>query len=339
MPAQPAWLEDRLNRFVLAALIGGVFAPFALPQDGTPVLTVNGDVIKAVDYYRRMEYLPGVSRKVGNTVLNYPPGFLTLEVMVTERLVFQLAKQKGVMPTEAEVQTELATMLAENPTLYTDAALTGQTKADVEYQLKYNLAQFKLATLGITITDQEVDTFYARNPEIFSIPKKFKLSVIAVTDEASKSKIDAELAAKKPFAEVAKTYSEDVTRATGGQFGTVPLVALPVEARSAINATKIGETTAWIAVDKTNVQMKFLLEDVVPGEKLPLDAKTRRQIRRQLMLQKGAVKNDVARELAEMRAKAKIEIPNKVFADMFKKFLQEYDEKFTQPKTTPPPAP
>ncbi len=309
------------------------------PPDPNPVvLSVNGDVIRNNEYVRRMEYLPGVSRRIGSTALNYPPGFLTLEAFITERLVFQLAKQKGIMPTEPEIQAELASMLTENPKLLTDAALAGLTKADIDYQVKYSLTQFKLATFGINITDQEIDAYYRTNlKEVFTIAKRFKLSVIAVTDEGSKSKIDSELAAKKPFAEVAKAYSEDVTRGVGGEFGTVPLSALPEPARLAISATKIGETTAWIALVKSPIQMKFLLHDVVAEEIIPLDAKLRKQIRRQLMLAKGALKNDMMKELNELRTKSKIDITNKVFAETYKKYIGEYNEKFPT-RGTPPPG-
>jgi parvulin-like peptidyl-prolyl isomerase len=229
-------MEDRLNRFVLAALAGCVTSAFAQTPDTTPVVvSVNGDAVKAAEYYRRMEYLPGITRRIGNTSMNYPPGFLALETLITEKLVFQLARQKNVAPTEPEIQAELATMLTDNPKLLNDAALAGQSKSDIEYQIKYNLAQFKLATFGITITDQEVDNFYKSNPQMFTIPKRAKLSVIAVTDEGSKSKIDAELGAGKPFADVAKVYSEDVTKANGGEFGTVPIGTLPEADRDSVN--------------------------------------------------------------------------------------------------------
>lgn len=296
------------------------------------VLTVNGDVIKAVDYYHRMEILPGVSKRVGNASLSYPPGFLTLEALITERLVFQLAKQKGVMPTDKEIQDELTSILAENPTFLNETAMAGQSRADVEHQIKYQLAQFKISTFGVTITDAEIDKFYKDRPNLFTIPKRAKLSVIAVSDEATKSKVDAELSGGKAFADVAKAYSEDVSKAAGGEFGTVPIGELPEPVRNALNATKIGQSTPWVlmappsADPKVEVkwpQAKFLLHDIVPETKTPLDAKVRKQLRRRLMLDRGAAKNDVAKEMQDMRDKANIVIANKSFAEMYKKYLQE----------------
>jgi foldase protein PrsA len=318
-------LEDRLNRFVPAvAAFCFVTSSFAQNDPAAVVLTVNGETVKSAEYYRRMEFLPGTSRRQGNTSLVYPPGFLTLEALITEKLIYQLAKQKGVLPSAAEVQAELNALLTENPSMLNEAALAGQTKADVEAQLRLQMTQFKLSTFGITVTDVEVDNFYKNNPTLFTIPKRAKLSVIAVSDEASKGKIDAELGAGKPFAEVAKTYSEDITKANGGEYGTVPIAGLAEPVRNAINATKIGGTTAWVAMPNSTLQAKFLLQDVLPESKTALDAKLRKQIRRELMLQRGKVKNDIPKEMAEMRAKAKIDIANKAFAEMYKKFVDEY---------------
>src|SRR5688572_43946 len=268
-------MEELLNRFCLAAFACGLFTLGHAQTDPTAVvLTVNGDTIKGAEYLRRMEYLPSVSRNIGNVSLVYPPGFLTLEALITERLIFQLAKQKGVMPLEAEIQAELNSMLTEKPTLLNDAALAGQTRADIEHQIKFQLTQFKLTTFGINLTDVEVDKFYKDNPTIFTVPKRAKLSVIAVADEATKGKVDADIASGKPFADVAKMYSEDVTKSQGGEFGTVPIGSLPEPVRNAINATKIGQTSGWVVMGKEGTtQAKFFLHDMVPEEKTKLDDK------------------------------------------------------------------
>lgn len=313
-----------MNRF-LTALAACSFVGAALAQidPNATIVTINGEAVKGSEYFRRMEMLPNVSRQVGPNTLSFPPGFLTIEMMITEKLVFQLAKQKGVLPSDAEVQAELNSILTENKTFLNDAQLAGQTRADVEHQIRYQLTQFKIATFGINLTDQEIDAFYRENPQVFTIPKRAKLSIIAVTDEATKSKVDTELKAGKTFAEVAGKYSEDVSKTAGGDFGTVPIAGLPDAARTAINATKIGQFTAWVVTPGSTSQVKFMLHDVFPEEKTPLDAKARKQIRRQLMLQKGQQKNDIVKEMAEMRAKANIDIANKAFAEMYKKFIDE----------------
>lgn len=318
---------------VPAALAFGVTA-FAQIDPNGAIVTINGETVRTPEYLHRMETLPGVTRRVGANNLSFPPGFLTIELLITEKLVFQLAKQKGVYPSDAEVQAELNTILTENKSFLNDAALDGLTKEDVEHQLRYQLAQFKISTFGVTITDAEIDKFYKENPQYFTIPKRAKLSVIAVTDEGIKSKVDADLAAGKKFADVAKVYSEDVTKASGGDFGTVPIAGLPGPVRDAISATKIGQMTPWVITEGAKTQVKFLLHDVLPEERTPLDAKARRNIRRQLMLKAGGAKNDVGKEMADMRAKAKIDITNKSFADMYKKYMDELNKSTSPPSSS-----
>src|SRR4051794_21708042 len=88
------------------------------PVDATRVVaTVNGVEIKGAEYYRRMEFLPGVGRNLGDGFAEFPPGFLTLEQLITEKLVLQLAKDKGVFPTDVEVKAELDYRKTKNPNL------------------------------------------------------------------------------------------------------------------------------------------------------------------------------------------------------------------------------
>src|SRR5471030_1100048 len=67
---------------------------------GRVVAVVNGDEIKGAEYYRRMEYLEGVGIRLGNQFAEFPPGFLAIQKIIDERLTFQLAKSKGVYPTD-----------------------------------------------------------------------------------------------------------------------------------------------------------------------------------------------------------------------------------------------
>ena len=67
------------------------------------VAVINGEEIKGAEYYRRMEYLPGAGKMLGDRFAEFPPGFMAIEQIITERLVYQLAKQKHCLPTDAEI--------------------------------------------------------------------------------------------------------------------------------------------------------------------------------------------------------------------------------------------
>ena len=52
---------------------------------------------------------------MSNGVAEFPPGFLTIERLITERLILQLATTKGVSPTAPEIENELKLRLQDDP--------------------------------------------------------------------------------------------------------------------------------------------------------------------------------------------------------------------------------
>ncbi|MBI1755772.1 MAG: peptidyl-prolyl cis-trans isomerase [Fimbriimonas ginsengisoli] len=302
------------------------------------VAVVNGDEINGAEYYRKMEYLPGVGRRIANGFAEFPPGFMTLEQLITEHLLFGLAREKGVYPTDPEVQAELRARSEESPRLLDDWLASGQTRGELELLIRYELAQFKLLTFGITITDQEVETHYKEHPAEFTIPKRLTLRSIVVTTEEGKQAVDAALAAGKDFASVARERSEDISRAVGGEFGTLPIGVLPEAVRNALADVKIGKTTGWIAAESLKPQpvggaptvpvggpwVRFLLEAVLPEELQPLTPQLKRNTRKRLMLDRGKGKNDLNKDMAEMRAKAKVDIKQKEFAEAYARYMDAY---------------
>jgi len=313
-----------LKKFIQALIfLSWAATTLAQVDPNRVVVTINGEQVKGDEYYRRMEFLPNVGKRLGDRFAEFPPGFMTIEQLITERLVFQLAKEKNCMPTEGEVQAEFARLKAENPKNVQDWIEAGKLIEDLLTKIKYDLATFKLVTRGITITDQEVDEFYKANKASkFTIPKRVKLRVIVVDSEDKKAAVDKELTDGKSFGEVAQKYSLDVTKVAQGEYGTVPLDDLTEPVRNALSTTPIGKSTVWIPAKDQFV--KFLKEDAIAETVIPLDDKLRWEIRKRLMLDKGRVKNDIAKMMLEARKNAKIDIKNKEFAEAYNKFIQNY---------------
>jgi parvulin-like peptidyl-prolyl isomerase len=292
------------------------------------VVVVNGEEIKGSEYYRRMEYLQGVGTRVGNSFLEFPPGFLTIQQLISERLTFGLAKEKGVYPSDEEVNAEIKLRLEDNPKMLDDWIAAGGNMEDLKYQLRVQIAQFKIQTFGITITDTEVEDHYKTKPDLFTTPKSLKLRIIAVASSDDTKVVDQDLAAGKDFAAEAKEKSIDITKNIGGEYGTVPEYNLSTETKTALEGVKIGQTTKWLTTAPsggTGTYIKFLLEDIVSPKKLELTPSLKRTIRRSLMLDKGRVKNEnTAKELDQMRLKAKIDIKQHEFAEAYQKYLSAY---------------
>lgn len=320
-----------LKRILAIAVgIAAAVASFAQVDPDRVVFSVNGEEVKGGEYYRRMEYLPNVTKRFGRTNVEFPPGFLTIEQLITEHLILQLAKEKGCLPTDAEIQAELKSRSDDDPKFLDNWIAGGQTREELLQQLKIEVAQFKILTFGITITDQEVQKFYEDNPPMFTIPKRYKLRIIVVSNETAKNAVDSDLASGKSFADVAKARSEDITKVSGGDFGVRAYTLLPETVQTALNGVKIGATSGWCQTGIENTIAKFLIEDILKEELQPLTPKRLNDTRRQLMLQRGTVKNNLERDMIEMRKKAKIDIKQKEFADAYKRFLDEYLNQATK---------
>jgi foldase protein PrsA len=71
------------------------------------------------------------------------------------------------------------------------------------------------------------------------------------------------------------------------------------------------------------VRVKFFVEDLKAAETLPLDADQKLAIRRQLMMDKGQVRNNLPKMLAEFRKKARIEWQNTPFDRQLKELFEQ----------------
>jgi len=311
-----------LRKFATLLAFGLAVYGAAQVDPNRTIVVVNGEEVKGAEYYRRMEFLPGVGKLFSGSFAEFPPGFLTLEQIITERLVIQLAKEKGVLPTDAEVEAEVKAAETETPKDIEAWLAGGRTREELVYQTRYNLSQFRLYTRGITVTDGEVEKFYTDNPTLFTIPKQLDLKIIVVTSEDAAKAVDADLAAGKKFEDVSKERSVDVSKVTGGNYGKVSWDDLSKEARAALENVQVGQTTGWIVSQETRV--KFLLAGVTPPAKRPLDAALKRSIRREQMLTKGRIANDVQKEMNQLRKRSTIDIKEKSFASSYKQFIDTF---------------
>lgn len=269
------------------------------------MVVVNGVKVDATNYYRRMERLADVGRLVGGKFNAATPGYLTLQQIINETLMMQLAQEKGVAPTEAEIDAEVKNMVAEDPQKVQDIKSMGITDQEIRYQVRVTLSEYKVQTMGINIAEQQVEDYYKSNPKKFNTPLLYRLRVIVVDSSALADDVDKQLAGGASFKQVARKSSKDESALLDGFFGEYSAEDLGEKLKPAVEALKKGQTTGWL--DSNQVKLKFLLEDTVPAKTVPLDGKTRAAIRQQLMVDRGRVKNDLPAMMAEMRKKAKID--------------------------------
>ncbi len=322
---------------ILSFLFLGLAAACALAQTdpNAVVASVNGDEIKSAEYWHRLVWY---RVDVRSPLAGLPVGFLTLKDLITERLVFELAKEKGVTPSEPEIDAEEKDQGAKNPTLLQDVKDSGRTEADLRHDIAYTLAQYNLRTFGVTITDQQIEEHYKAYPSLYTIPKRYKVRVIVVGDDTATAEVDKDLAAGKSFADVAASRSLDVSKSNGGEFGELSTDNLGTPVAQALEGVKIGQTTVWVkGGQQDSVRVKYLVEDIVPPKLRPLDADLRKQIRKRLSIDKGDVRNTVAADLDAATMKAKIVITNPVFQRLYDQMLKQYSASHKPPSGNPLP--
>lgn len=294
---------------------------YVLAVQGDSVATINGEDITSQTYHRRMEYLPGLGRvSVTGKYIEILPAIATLDTMVTEMLILQIAKTKGLTPTDAEIDKEIAYRMRLNPNYTANWQRFGRTLPELRQQIKVERAQFKIQTEGVVVTETEIKNNYdAAKATRFTTPSRVKLRVITVRDEATKNKVDTGIKGGKKFADLAKEFSTDSTKSLGGDLGIVDVDLLSEGMKTAIKTVKKGDRTGWLAND--SIFAKFQVEDIIPAVVIPLDENVKEDIRRDMMLLKGGQRNDLAKMIREARQSANIKIASPEIDKAYREFV------------------
>jgi foldase protein PrsA len=183
----------------------------------------------------------------------------------------------------------------------------GITEADIEADLRAGLLNQELfdeVTKGASVTEEEVDAYYAENEDRFSHPDTREVAHILVETKKEADDIVAQLADGADFAELAKEKSTDtVSAADGGKLSacrgelcSTPLVKEFEEVAFALETGDVSEPV------KTQFGWHVItaLADIVPAGTTPL-AEVRDSIREQLLQEE---RNQVMSDwVVEARAK------------------------------------
>lgn len=306
----------RMRTAVLALTAFAAASAFAQVDPNRTVLVVNGESINGSTYYKRMEVLPGIGKLVNNQFVASTPGFLTLQALVDEILMVQLAKKEGVAPTGAEIDAEVARRKEIAPSIYENFIKAGLTDEDFRHDTMVQVAEFKIITKGVNVTDFEIEAYYKASPRKFLLPPRFKLRVITVKDLAGQAPVDAALKAGEAFDAVAKKFSVDQVAQEGGWLGDVEFSELGKAAVPVLENAKKGEVTPWVKGE--SAYFKFKVEDRQGETLIPLDDKLKKEIRRQVMLDRGMTLRNFNQKMSEMRKNVKFDFQGGPFDETLK---------------------
>ena len=264
-------------RLVLILLTVPVLFTFAggkkeasLPEDA--VASVNGVLISRDVYDLAAEQEQGQVPANPDGAENESETEEELDAEIIKRLVdqellLQESKRRGVEVSQEEIDAEFDKYGARFPdeeTLKSNLAEMGYTVETLKEQIgKYmHITTFveEMVTQEISVSPQEIRTFYDENPEYFTQPEQIQASHILLTfgEEAGRTKAEAEelaeslisrLAEGADFAELAASHSEGPSAERGGELGPFGKGQMVPEFEEAAFALETGEISGVVETD------------------------------------------------------------------------------------------
>jgi foldase protein PrsA len=169
----------------------------------------------------------------------------TLESMITEELVKQESKKAGIEVTDADLNKEIDAIKKSfssdeefNSALATYNTSLEKLKEDMHVQVELR----KLLEPQVTVTDEDVKTYYDSNLESLKTPEQVRASHILVATKEEAESVLASLKSGADFAALAKEKSTDTSNKEAGgdlNFFGKGLMEEPFE--TAAFAMKVGD--------------------------------------------------------------------------------------------------
>jgi peptidyl-prolyl cis-trans isomerase C len=189
-----------------------------------------------------------------------------IDQLVALKLLSQESVAKKVIVPEADVDARVAEVKGQFPNeqAFTAALAERQMTPDkLKAEIRQQLQAMKLVDTdvapSVTVTDADVQDFYAKNPEKFQEPEAIHAAHILIrtpekADDAAKAKarneaqgVLAQLKKGGDFAALAKQHSQDPgSAANGGDLGFVPRGQTPPVFEQAAFALKPGQTSSVV---------------------------------------------------------------------------------------------
>lgn len=240
-----------MNRFAIVGAVT-VVAAASLYGCSTPkkiAAHVGAEEITESEFYDRAQsvnvFQLGASYQAHGPV---KAGDYAMMTLIFEKLLLGMAKEKGVVPTDAQINAYIpfAKKYQQKAEIVVMMPDPGRVDADWKRDSRLALIRRSLAMKPLNITDADVKKWYEDHKAQLTPADAYQLRVI---DCSSMDKATKALAAvaKVPFETVALTQSEDmVSKGKGGDIGTIPQTSLPVGILNAVKDLKPGEYTKQV---------------------------------------------------------------------------------------------
>lgn len=248
--------------------------------------------------------------------------------LIDDMLITQAATKAGIQVTDADIQKDFEKYkgrFASPRQFDTYMKRARMTKEAIQGWIKKKLTLEKLLDKkgALKVTEDEAKKVYENNIRLYTEPERVRLQGIMITlapnaDKAAKAAAQAKvktvlaaLAKGDAFVEVAKKYSDDVTKDKGGNMGWVRHDMLPAVLETAAFGLKPGQYT------KTAVKGPKGLYILKSLDKKDKKVKTFAEVKDRIMasLRNRKVFTARLKLVKDLRANAKIVIKQKFSKD------------------------
>ncbi|WP_456276848.1 peptidylprolyl isomerase [Bacillus sp. AK128] len=224
-----------LNKKVLYCLIGSVgiavlIISFVLINKETYVATIDGMKISESELH---EFL----------VSQY--GADAVDQLITEKIIEMEIEKEEVEISKEEIDTELLEFkeyYGGEEAFQEVLDLNGVALSTVLNNIETSIAVNKLLEERISVTDEEMETYFEENKDSFAQQEQVQASHILVEDEATAQEVVAKIEAGEDFASLVTEYSTDeATVEAGGDLGYFSTGQMVQEFEDVAFAMEVGE--------------------------------------------------------------------------------------------------
>ncbi len=250
-----------------------------------------------------------ISWKAFHKALEQQSGKQLLAKMIRDELIRQGAERYGIEVTDEDVAAELDSIkqqFGSDASLQQALVQYGMTLDSLRDQIRTGLLLDAIATKDVTVSEEELKTYYDEHKDDFKEPEQVKARHILVEDEAAAKEIVKELAAGADFAELAKAKSVDPgSKDKGGDLGYFGRGAMDPAFEKAAFALKIGETSA--PVESSFGYHVIRVEDKKP-ERTPPFEEVRQRVEKRVKTDKAKPASQV---ISDLKDAAQIKVNDK----------------------------